>query len=534
MAATGDWLTQLAETRPGEAASVADVGEEPVRVVSFSELDAMVNRLANALVRGGVGVGARVAWCSRNAIEVFVLANAARRIGALVLPLNHQLQRTEVAALLAAARASVVWAHADFAGVLAGVEDETPVREVVIFGGVALAGQTSSEDFLAGCPTDGLIDPAGEILDPLHPSFIGEPAAAGPATFTGGTTGKPKGILYNRDRLLPDIPYQRIEEVIYGPDPHVFITSGSLSHGGPASHANAALSRGGTIILQRRFEPEDWLRLVTRYRVTASYCPPTVVRRVCALRREIRDRYDVSSIRVIVAGAAKWSYALKLAYREVFPPGTLWELYGSSELGSNIVMRPEEHWDRPESCGRPVEGYEIVLRDAAGDVIRQPQEPGVMYVKGPFVMFDGYEDDPGATEAARWGDYWTVGDIAYSDEDGYFYICDRSKDMFISGGVNVYPAEVEAVLDSYPGVAESAVFGVPDDEWGERSHALVVARDGVTLDLDGVSAFCRERLARFKAPREIEIVGELPHTDAGKLSKRELRRTYWSGAGRVI
>ena len=462
-----------------------------------------------------------------------MLAQAARRIGAHLLALNHQLQRAEVLSLLAASGATLVWASAAFAGVFDRIEEESDVTAVVVFAGEAGPDQVAAAEFVAGQPCDRLVDPAGAPAA-RPPARAAVSTGAGPATFTGGTTGRPKGVIYDRRRLERAVPYTRIEDEIYAGGPHVFLTSGSISHGGPFSHANLVLAKGGTVILQQRFDPVDWLRLVTRYRVTASYCPPTVIRRICALAPEVRSRYDLASVRVIVAGAAKWSYALKLAYREVFPPGTLWELYGSSELGSNIVMRPDEHWDRPESSGRPLEGYTVVLRGEDGAAIDRPYEPGVMYVNGPFVLFDGYEGDEEATVAARWGDLWTVGDVAYVDEDGYYYVCGRSKDMFVSGGVNVYPAEIEAVLDAYPGVSESAALGVPDDEWGERSHALVVARAGADLDAEEIGRFCRERLASFKAPGEIEIVDELPHTLAGKVDKLSLRRTYWQHVGRTI
>ena len=524
-----DWLSLLAERRPNDPAAVDDRPGEQVRVVTFKELDQLVNRLANGFLRSGLGVGGRVAFCSRNSIDILVVVNAARRIGSLLFGVNHQLQRVEARTLVRETGAQVVWTESEFAPLFTDLQGTSSVTHVVVADGPALPGLTTADALTAGCPDDLLVDPHGQVLDPVQPTFRGGPVISGPTTFTGGTTGKPKGIIYNWDRLktVPKSLPGRIEEEIYGPDPHVFITSGSFSHGGPSSHAYAALAKGGTIIVQRRFDPEDWLRLVTKYRVSASYCPPIVIRRICALPASVKARYDVSSIRVIVAGAAKWPYRLKLEYRELFPPDTLWELYGSSELGSNIVMRPDEHWARPESSGRPAPGYELVLRSEHGTIIDTPNLPGVLYVKGPYIVFDGYEGDPVATGEARWGDYWTVGDVAYFDEDGYYYICDRIKDMFISGGVNVYPAEIEVVLESHPDVMESAVFGIPDDTWGERPYALIVPRKGVAVDLGALQAYCRKRLAAFKVPVHIDVIEELPHTHAGKVSKQELRQRYW-------
>lgn len=523
MPGTTDWLGARARHAPDAPAVVDDrPGADPV-VLTVAELDEGVNRLANALLRAGAGLGARVAWSARNATEVVVLAEAVRRIGASLVALNHQLRRDEAEQLLVSSRAGVLVVAGDQAAAYAGIERSTPVEHVVVFDGEPVGGQVGLDEFQAGVAADRVVAPDGKVLDPATPSYVGTLPTGGTAAFTGGTTGRPKEIRYDRGRLAASTGFTRIEDAIYGGGPHVFITSGSLSHGGPFSHALRVLAGGGSVVLQRRFDPVDWLRLVDRYRVTASYCAPTVIRRICELPSEVRAAYDLSSIRVVVAGAAKWSYALKLAYREAFPPGTLWELYGSTELGSNIVMGPEEHWDRPESCGRPADGYEIVLRDEGGALVGRPYERGVVYVKGPFVLFDGYADDPAATAAARWGDYWTVGDVAYADEDGYFYICDRSKDMYVSGGVNVYPAEVEAVLDACPGVAESGVVGVPDDEWGERGLAFVVSTGDAGLEPAEVLAFCRERVASYKLPSGVLVVDELPHTEAGKIDKRALR-----------
>lgn len=529
-----DWLALLAETDPDRHAIVDDRPDGRVDVVTFGRLHRLANQWANGLLASGLGVGSRLAWCSRNSVEILVLANAARRIGALPLSINQQLQRNEIVALLSASRATLVVAQDEFADHFVDLKGVTDVETVVVFGGPPRPGQVGIDAFLAGCEDERLVGPDGETLDPQQPSITGGAVINGPTTFTGGTTGRPKGVVYDWSRLRDLPPQQRIEDEIYGPDAHVFITSGSLSHAGPYSHTNAALAKGGTVVLQRRFDPEDWLRLVSKYGVTASYCSPTVIRLVCALPAEVKARYDVSTVRVIFAGAAKWSFALKLAYRDTFPPGTLWEIYGSSELGSNTVTRPDEHWTHPESCGRPVDGYDIVLLGPDRQPISRPHEQGVLYVKSPYILFGGYEGDPAATEAARWGDYWTVGDIAYFDEEGFYYISDRAKDMVVSGGINIYPAEIEAVIDSHPGVLECAVFGIPDERWGERVHALVVARDGTAVDPDSVVAYCREHLASYKVPGQVELVAELPHSLAGKILKRQLRDRYWEGAGRLV
>jgi len=256
---------------------------------------------------------------------------------------------------------------------------------------------------------------------------------------------------------------------------------------------------------------------------------------VCSLPEEVKARYDRSSIRTIFAGAARWPYALKLKYRNDFPEDTLWEIYGSSETGSVTVVRPEQHWDKPESCGKPVPGVVVVLIGEDGEPITEPHREGLLYCKSDN-LFIGYEGDEEAYQSACWGDgYITVGDVAYFDQDGFYYICDRAKDMIVSGGVNVYPAEVETVLDRCPGVGESAVFGIPDDKWGEVIHAVIVRELGEASPTESeVIDHCRKFMAAYKVPRSIEFAGDLPRTAVGKIRKAELRQRHWAAVGRRI
>jgi fatty-acyl-CoA synthase/long-chain acyl-CoA synthetase len=233
-------------------------------------------------------------------------------------------------------------------------------------------------------------------------------------------------------------------------------------------------------------------------------------------------------MRVMIANAAPWSFALKEAYMADFGEDSLWEVYGSTELGVDTVLAPRDQRRKPGSCGRPAPGVEIALIDEAGHEITTPFVPGEVYVRavGNFLT---YYKAAEKYEAGRRGEYCTVGDIAYRDDEGYYYICDRKHDMVITGGMNVYPAEVEAVIDQHPAVKEVAVFGIPSEQWGEAVHAVVVARPDRPLGADEIIAFARDRLAGYKVPRSVSFAAELPHTGSGKLLKRELREPYWSG-----
>jgi acyl-CoA synthetase (AMP-forming)/AMP-acid ligase II len=514
--AHGDLLAEHATAQPDAVAIIDDRGSGELNSVTYRSLNELANRIANGLMAAGLQPGDRVAWCGRNCVEVLAIDYAAGKAGGCATGLNHRLARPELIDLLNVIHAVVVFVEADFAHLL---EDIDRGETVVVFGGPAGPGQVALTEFIRDMGTE----------PPEISRRDGPPDSIG---LSSGTTGRPKVLV--RGTLSPGGPQQRLQDEIWSKGHDVFITSGAISSGASGAFAFVALARGGTVVLQRRFDAEDWLRLVDKFKVTIAYCAPLVIRQVCALPPAVRSRYDVSSIRAVFAGAAKWSYSLKLAYRAYFPEGTLWEIYGSSELGFVTVARPDDHWLKPESCGRPIEGIDVMLIDSEGRAITEPNQQGILYARTSS-SFVGYENDPGAFAEASWGDgYFTVWDIAYFDEDGYYYISDRAKDMIVSGGINIYPAEIESVLDRHPGVLEAAVFGTPDESWGEAVHAVVVAKPGVTLQDSELQAYLREQLASHKLPRTFEFVSELPHTLSGKVLKQELRLKYWEGAGRVL
>jgi fatty-acyl-CoA synthase/long-chain acyl-CoA synthetase len=287
---------------------------------------------------------------------------------------------------------------------------------------------------------------------------------------------------------------------------------------------------GQTVVVQRRFDPVDWLRLVQTYRVSSTFSAPTPIRMVCSLPDAVKAQHDRSSMRRMVANAAPWSLTLKQMYVRDFPADSLWEVYGSTELGVNTVLAPEDQMRKPGSCGKAAPGVDVVLVDADGDEVTGvgPDNPGELYVRSSSV-FNEYYKQRDKYEAEMRGEFHTVGDIAYRDEEGYYYICDRKKDMIISGGMNIYPAEIEAAIETHPDVYEVAVIGIPSEEWGEAVHAVVVVCDGSTVTTADVQAHARQHLAGYKIPRSVSFIDELPKTGSGKLLKRELRAPYWAG-----
>jgi fatty-acyl-CoA synthase/long-chain acyl-CoA synthetase len=254
---------------------------------------------------------------------------------------------------------------------------------------------------------------------------------------------------------------------------------------------------------------------------------------VCNLPAERKARYDRSSMRRMIANAAPWSFALKQAYLADFPEDSLFEVYGSTELGVNTVLEPKDQLRKPGSCGRPSPGVEVKLLDDEGREVTEPRRPGELFVRSRGV-FSSYHKAQDKYEAERRGEFHTVGDVAYFDEEGYLYICDRKKDMVISGGMNIYPAEIEAALESHPDVFDVAVIGIPSEEWGESVHAVVVPHPGKTLTPEAVIAWAREHLASYKIPRSVSFLPELPRTGSGKILKRVLREPFWEGQDRRV
>jgi acyl-CoA synthetase (AMP-forming)/AMP-acid ligase II len=345
--------------------------------------------------------------------------------------------------------------------------------------------------------------------------------------YTSGTTGKPKGALRENAGSAEQIGAM-LQFVGYRPD-DVYLTTGPLYHSGPGGFMGIALLLGQTVVLQRKFDPVDWLRMLQTYRCTSTFSAPTPIRMICNLPAETRAQYDTSSMRIMIANAAPWSFALKQLYVQTFPPSSLFEVYGSTELGVNTILRPEDQLRKPGSCGKEAPLVEIRLYDDDGNVVTGtgPDATGELFVRSPSVFADYYKQHDKFEEDHREG-FQTVGDIAYRDDEGFVYICDRKKDMIISGGMNIYPAEVEAALEQHPEIYEAAVFGIPSEEWGELVHAVVVKRPGSTLDEAAVDAFAREHLASYKVPRSISWLDELPKTGSGKVLKRELRQPYWA------
>ncbi|HSR86137.1 MAG TPA: AMP-binding protein [Streptosporangiaceae bacterium] len=510
-----DILTVYAESQPDKLGVVDDKGGDDIVQLTYAELEAAANKLANALLVLGARPGGKVIWCGPNSIPVVVAVNATRKIGAVAVPLNYRLTPEEARYVINDSDAEIAYVDAEYAHLFDDLVDElATLRHVIVYGGPARAGMLSSEELTAAASDE--------------PPEVGDAAGtSGTMIYTSGTTGKPKGaVRYATDM---ETGLALVTLLGYRPD-DIYITSGPLYHSGPGAFMGIGLLFGQSIVVQRRFDAEGWLRLVQKYKATSTFSAPALIRMVCALPPEVKARYDSSSMRVMIANAAPWSFALKQQYVADFPPESLWEVYGSTELGVDCVLKPEDQMRKPGSCGQPAPGIEIVLFDADGNVVTGtgPDNSGELYVRSKGV-FNEYYKQQDSYDAASRGEFHTVGDIAYWDDEGYLYICDRKNDMIISGGMNIYPAEIEAALEQHPAIYDVAVFGIPSEEWGEAVHATVVLAPGTTLSADEIKTFGKQHLASYKVPRSVEFIDELPRTGSGKILKRQLRAPYWAG-----
>jgi len=513
-----DLLAAHAAAHPDKPAVIDDRPGRPVTRWTFDELNRQANRLGNALHALGVRPGETVLWCGMNSPGVVRMMHGARKAGVTSVPLNYRLTPEEAAYIVDDSDAVAVYADAEFADHFAAVRPHAPkVKHWLVYGGPATNGMTDVEALVAG---------ASEA----PPQLEWERASDLTMIYTSGTTGRPKGAVRSAVGD-PDLTRQLLGFIGYVPE-DVYLTTGPLYHSGPGGFMAIAHALGNTVVLQRKFDAEDWLRLLQTHRVTTTFSAPTPIRLVCQLPEEVKARYDRSSMRRMIANAAPWSFALKELYLANFPEDSLFEVYGSTELGVDTILRPEDQRRKPGSCGRPAPGVEVALFDDEGERIEKPRVPGELFVRSKSVL-KTYHKAQEKFEKGRRGEWLTVGDVAYFDEDGFFYICDRKNDMIISGGMNIYPAEIEAALDLHPDVLDVAVIGIPSEEWGEAVHAIVKrAHDGLREEV--LIGWARTHLAGYKLPRSISWTDEIPRNASGKILKKLLREPFWAGKDRRV
>jgi len=522
MSSPPDILTAHAAAQPDKLALIEDPppgGRGNVVRWSYRDLEAEANKLANVLLSLGVMPGDKLIWCGPNSSGVVRMIHAARKVGASAVPLNYRLTPEESAYVVENSDAVLAYIDAEYVDLFAEIRGDCPkLREILVFDGTPATGMKDADVLIADASAD---EPAVEAARDT----------AGTIIYTSGTTGKPKGAM-RRGGGDPEASGALVRFFGYTPD-DVYLTTGPIYHSGPGGFMGIAYSLGQTVVLQRKYNPEDWLRLIHQFKVTSSFAAPTPVRMACNLAGEIKAKYDLSSMKRFVANAAPWSWALKEAYLEDFPEDSLFEVYGSTELGVNTILRPEDQRRKKGSCGKPAPHVEIALFDDAGKQVTEPNTEGELFARSKNVFSTYYKAEEKYEEDRR-GDYHTVGDIAYYDEEGFYFICDRKRDMIISGGMNIYPAEIEAALEQNRNILDVAVFGIPSEDWGESVHAVVVRHGDDPPSEQQIMDYSRLHLAGYKAPRSISFVDEIPRNGSGKILKKELRAPFWKDHDRGV
>ncbi|MDG2005413.1 MAG: AMP-binding protein [Novosphingobium sp.] len=465
------------------------------------------SRRAQAFLEAkGIGPGDRIGIAFRNRPQFYELMSAATALGGGSLPIAWRLKQEEVQYLVEDSGVKLVFFDPDSAARMEGLN------------GVSL---DEYENAIA------TIDPAGQTDAPTGPMAFD--------LYSSGTTGRPKAI--QREPVPPELlakfsPGQNGLLNMLGVEQpgEVHLICGPLYHSQPIGFGATAMGAGHSVVMiEGGFDAEECLRVIDRNKVTWLTCVPTHLIRIMALPEETRAKYDVSSIKAILHSAAPCPRDVKAAVLDYFPEGSIWEVYGGTE-GAMSMISPEEWSKKPGSVGRAFpEGTELRIMDEAGNILK-PGEVGLVYSR--TLMKFSYKDSSQLDDETWRGDFFTLGDMGYLDVDGYLFLTDRKKDMIISGGANIYPAEVESTLFNHPAVGDAAVIGVPDDDWGERVKAIIEPRAEVTGD--EIIAFCREHLAHYKCPTSVDLVDKLPRDPSGKIRKRELREPYWQDAGRTI
>jgi len=507
----GDPLATHAAARPDKAALIYEE-----RTVTFAQLDERANRYAAAMRRLGVEAGDRITGISYNSVEGNDAAHGARRIGAVGVPINYHLRPAEVAYIVNDSGATVVTASPDFIAVVEEAKSQIEGdRHYLLTGpGSPPPGWLSYEELLG----EGTAAEAAEGAAPIGASMI----------YTSGTTGRPKGAFRPNGVDIKNV-LQVISVFGLNPD-DVHLVAGPGYHSAVGFFSALSQLLGATVVIEKRFDAAEALALIARHRVTTTFMAPTLISRMLNLPEEYRAGIDHSSFKQIIMGAAPCPISLKERCIAYFG-NVLWEFYGATETGINTVLRPEDQLRKPGSAGTALEGQEIRLVDEEGVDVPVGM-PGEFLVRNDALA--EYYNRPEATANSNHDGYFSVGDIAYRDADGYYYICDRKIDMVISGGVNIYPAEVESVLFEHPAVEDAAIIGVPNEEFGEEVKAVVKLKPGAGATEAELIEWCNQRVAGYKRPRSVDFVDDFPRDVAGKTQKRRLRDRYWQGLTRRI
>lgn len=495
---------------------------------TFRQWDERACRLANALSDMGMRKGDRFVVLAYNCVEWMEIYAAAAKGGFVCVPLLFRLATPEMEYIInhCEAKIFIVQGGKDpatgkrfpFIDMITEIKTRIPSIEKYI----SFASQPAAED--------GFI-PYEEILlvaSPGEPNTKVEPEDLWTILYTSGTTGRPKGVMKSHVNLFSQYFIMIHEHNFCFDDINLMVMPFCHSHSLKYSFTNIFV--GGTVVAYNtvRFNPEHLLKTISDYNITFTSLVPTHYIMLLSLPDDIKKKYDLTGVKKLLISSAPARQETKLGIMNMFANTRLFEAYGSTEAGIVTVLKPDEQLVKLGSCGREVIGSDIIrLYDEDGNIITKPNVVGELYSRSPMV-FMGYWKDPEKTAESMKGEYFSAGDMAFRDEDGYYFLVDRKSNMIISGGENIFPAEVEKVIGAHPAVKDVAVIGVPHQKWGEQVTAVVVLHEGEAATGEEISDYCRGKIAGYKIPKDVIFIkhDEMPKSDTGKILHRILREKY--------
>ena len=487
---------------------------------TWAQLRERVQRAAAGLRAAGLQPGDRIAVLDLNHPSCLELTLACALTGCANAVVNFRLAPPEIVYVINDAKARLLFVGPEFAGAAAQLRGQLPTLERVLhIGGDA----DEYESWLASHAPDARVHPAA-------------PTDCFVQLYTSGTTGFPKGAMLTHHGMLAHARnVAATQQLDAGSRVQVAMP---LFHVGGTSYSLVAWAGGAPIFMMRLPDPLGALQMLERERITHTFYVPALMAAMTQVRGD--RAFDFSALRAVSYGASPMPLPVMRACLQLFPKGTMQQVYGMTEQSGVVTLLPPEDHENPAvahrlvSAGKAIHGVEIDVRDPASGAPVPVGQPGEIWVRSDQIMA-GYWGKPDATAQAVTADGWyRSGDGGHIDADGYVYVTDRIKDMIISGGENIYPAEIERVLAEHPALLDVAVIGVPDERWGEAPKAVVVLRAGASVEPDELVAWCRERLAGYKVPKTVDVVAELPRNPTGKILKRELRKPYWEGRDRQV
>lgn len=515
-AAVGMEIAAIAAEVPERMAIYSQHGD-----LTFAELNNQANQVAHLLRAAGLQAGDALALLCGNRPEFAVVRFACHRMGLRLTPVNWHLSADEVAYIVDNCDAKALFADIRVSDqARAAIADNTQLQVKVAIGG-SIPG---FDDF--------------SCIAAHSPDNIDDPSLGGMMLYTSGTTGRPKGV----DRAHPDpqkaADMQAILSAVFQFQPDTgkdcALATGPLYHAGPFNLCmTTPLTAGISTVFMDKWEPEAMLQLIEQYRITHTFCVPTMFVRLLQLDDTLRQGFDISTIRFVIHGAAPCSIETKQAMLDWFGP-VIWEMFAGTE-GQGTIVSPQEWLEKPGTVGRAAPDHVRILDDDGNQVAAG--ESGTVYLRNPPDSKFCYYKDEEKTASVQCGEYFTAGDMGYLDADGYLFLTGRSAEVIISGGVNIYPQEIDDVLATHPAIADVACVGVPSADWGEEVKAVVQLREGHAGSSqlsEELIALCADRLAKQKTPRSVDYVDELPRSHAGKVLRKNLRQRYWSDRDKQI